>query len=606
RKSKIVRYTTIEELTKWLLLAIFLAWPATATQGTVQEGQFIDQNGNKVTGFGKKDCPSTSQSSNQTASQNGNQQTAQNNQQTSQNTNRTLKITVPSANDAEKIKHYSIQRTTSSGQDSSALRCSTSDTKQIENIDAFPVSALITTTICSSSSKSYGLLCLYADDNMTLIAQIPFHYDTALPGAPSVTVQEGEREVKLKFNVANKSNKDIDTANICYAPAEDNVFAQQNQTDSANEQQQQQDNANQQSQESQQDQTAASCPQGATKREGQPTQDGFVTVGGLENSVEYEFRLQVKDKSGNLSAWSNTVKGTPTELLTALGEATWKRNPLGTHCSCFGMGAPLWLLWAVYRLCMRRRGKRQHACNSLDRALFGFVVVVAVGFVAANPAQAQPGQVSFGINGSPYKPDIDRKLATPVYSRFFSKSSSKGPWLPMLGVEANIHLFDGYGSIQLGPALSYSWANGHARKENGDRSQIPLQLHMYQIRPQLTYVFDPYVEVVHIAPYVRAGFITMGYIFTFDGGLDRHGQHPVGFVLGWDAAFGLLFLLDGIQPEVSTRAQATGVYRHVYLKTELSYAQIDNFGMGGPLLSPKGIFGAPIPLMATFGLLIQL
>ncbi|MEM7588788.1 MAG: hypothetical protein AAF320_01270 [Myxococcota bacterium] len=548
-----VNQTKTGWLTGRLLMCIFAAHPSAALQGT-QEGSFVDADGNTRKGFGAKDCEDTA---------------------------KTLKIKVEKNSD--KIEHYSIKKKDTSS--SKKLTCSPSDTKPVDSIENFR----LLEEICKSASAkgSEGLLCLYADDKKTLIAQIPFEYDTVEPNAPSIEVVEGEQEVKLVLKVDNKNPNSLNTAKVCYIATQDSLFKQLEQEND--------------------------CP---VKPQDLSITDSSVTVTGLENGVEYGFKVQVTDKSNNQSGWSKTVKGTPSELQTALGEADWKRNPLGMNCSSFGLGGPIWLLWALYRMGMqRRRDKRKptqtknaSTCKPWPHVFLGIssgIGFLTVVFLTSFPIQAAPGQVSFGVNGSPYKPDMDRKLTTPVYGKFFGKSSG-GPWLPLMGIEANVHLFDGYGSIQLGPALNYTWASGYARKENGEQSQVKLQLHLYQIRPQLTYVFDPYVHVVPLAPYVRAGFVAMGYVFTFDGRLDRHGQHPAGFVLGWDAAFGLLFLLDGLQPGVSTRAQATGVYRHVYLKTELSYAQIDNFGMGGPLLSPKGMFGASIPLMATFGLLIQL
>ena len=555
-------------LVNWLVICFVAAPSITAAMQTQQKATFADSSGNEKKGFGAKDCEDTS---------------------------KTLKVKV--AKNAEKIKHYSIHKSSSSStKNGGNLVCSSSETKSVNDLDAFSTSIILTQDVCNSTSggKRDVLVCFWDETKKEVIADVRVTYDTVIPNAPDITeLIEGEQEIKLIFKVDNKGSKDIDTANICYALVTDDVFEQEEEP----------------------------CPEGASRSDGLSIKDNFVVVSDLENGSEYAFKIQVTDTSGNLSSWSKVARGTPVQLQTALGEASWPTNPFGINCSSFGLGAPMWLLWAFYRSYMQRRrrkkSKQTQASPGVPGYLHGlrcfcFINVLWIGFAAAvglllscPPLQAAPGQISLGINASPYKPDMDRNLTTPVYSKFFGKSPDKGPWLPLLGIETNVHLFDGYGSIQLGPALSYTWASGYARKENGEESQVKLQLHLYQIRPQLTYVFDPYVHVIPLAPYVRAGFIAMGYVFTFDNRLDQHGQHPTGFVLGWDAAFGLLFMLDGLQPDVSLRAKATGRYRHVYLKAELSYAQIDNFGMGGPVLSPKGMFGLSIPLMATFGLLIQ-
>ncbi|MEM7495071.1 MAG: hypothetical protein AAF471_02820 [Myxococcota bacterium] len=472
--------------------------------------------------------------------------------------------------------------------------------KKISSLNGFAVSNLFKgETACQEGGEGEkageAVLCLYDGDKLVGLAR--YSYSTIKPPTPALGILEGENKVILFPQ--GEGTSAITRLFVCHAPVEkgllsDDVFD-----------------------------ADAGCPTGATGLEVGLT-NGQAVVGGLTNGVTVQFRVRGIDEFGNWSAWSGMARGTAVELRGPLSDYDGEPNPLSWSCGCGGdanapatSGAGEFFAWlALMTLVARWQRKRKARPQIHGSVVAAMFVWVGLSVLTAPPAGAEPGSLSIGINGGPYRPAMDNQvkadgaLVKSVYRDFFARSDDAGPWLPLMGLEANVNLYDAFGSIQLGSAVAYTMASGYAYTKSGESSGIRVGLHLLQIRPQLLYVFDPYVHVVPLVPYARGGFVAMGYGFLFDGKPDYHGlergHNPVGVVLGADAAFGLLLAMDWMEPGVAARARGSGVYRHVYLKLiELAYSPIDNFGLGGPLLSPTDLFGSTLPLQLTFGLVMQ-
>lgn len=329
----------------------------------------------------------------------------------------------------------------------------------------------------------------------------------------------------------------------------------------------------------------------------------------LKNDTVYYFT--VTPSNGTLIS---AVQGpiTPSKAYSTLeiydgvpGGASWKCDQgRSERVSLSSIAALIAFLATAYVLSPRRRDNARRLFSALG---------LSVLMLASGSANADFGQWNLGVFGGPYKPNLDANTTFKTYKCLYADAV-----LPMLGGELDLHLGDPFGSFQLGTAIGYSWANGKALKTfnasdtNCDSqvfSDTPVALHMLQIRPRLSYVFDPYVEDFPFVPFVRAGLIGGGYVFTYQGRVDTRGQdkdiNPVGIRFGWEASFGLMFLLDTIEPGVADRARGAGTYDHSYLKAEISYQSIEDFGNAGPNFSPASIVGAPANFLGTLALVIQ-
>lgn len=328
-----------------------------------------------------------------------------------------------------------------------------------------------------------------------------------------------------------------------------------------------------------------------------------ITINGLKNHSRYIFKLRLLD-GNNKSEWSEPEYATPVPAAFPLevydgegGELAWScSNSNGTSLLA---ALALMMVWFFYR-------------RKLNNKATYLLLLISVSLLNPDQLNAEDGSLNIGIVGSIYQPDLDsergssNKLISPFYKNFFNS-----PTLPLLGLELDWHLYDGFGSLQLGFGLSYTMAKGRALALDSDDevdSSNPIKnaiasLHMYQLRPQLTYIFNPYKEHFPLFPYVRTALVAHGYSFT---GNDKPKIKPNGFRFGYQVSLGLMLMLDFLEPSAITEASGQGLFNHVYLKSEISYTQIDSFGQKGLQFSAKDIMGSDLPLMWSFGLIFEL
>lgn len=231
---------------------------------------------------------------------------------------------------------------------------------------------------------------------------------------------------------------------------------------------------------------------------------------------------------------------------------------------------------------------------------------------ASLPSMAALGQFNLGVNMTPYIPNIDSTLtsqgtvSTPIYKCFFNKT------MPMVDVDFDFHVLDTFGTLTVGFDFSYGRVSGyeHARTANGGCGEAldsPVAFNLIQIRPQITYLFDPYMEIVPFIPYLRAGIASAIYVFNAQSGFDFKGlpnNSPTGVRFGYEVAFGVNFLLDVFDRNLAQQARGLGVYDHTYLKAEIAYMPITNFGSPGINLS-NNFFNTGLPFMLTFGIVFE-
>ncbi len=322
-----------------------------------------------------------------------------------------------------------------------------------------------------------------------------------------------------------------------------------------------------------------------------------IVITGLTNATQYAFLIGVSGGEPFTNTNSTFVAATPVAQITPLGEYAGPANPLSFSCnssrSPSALGLLLFLGGGLFFIRRRKPGSSS---------------VLFIAALAISPlAHADLGQWNVGLMAGPYKPNIDAGQNPQIYKDFFGNSL-----VPMFALTADAHLDDTYGSVQLGFALSYALATGNSKPANNVQSTTTssVGLHMFQLRPRVSYVFDPYIDTVPLAPYVRVGLIGAGYVFTFQGGLDTKGenkspaQNPIGFRFGFEATGGVMLALDWLEPSTARLARASGAFDHAFLTAEVSYMTINTFGQPGFDFSPTGFFGSA-PLTMNFGLAIE-
>ena len=433
-----------------------------------------------------------------------------------------------------------------------------------------------------SGDQGAKFLCIYETDtsDRKLVAKTYFTFDTRvaqITGFSDVVSANG----KISFRVLTEGPV-VENMEVCYGtgPSKDDE-----------------------------------CPNTWTKFT-QKLKDG-VKLTDLDRHTAWTVKVSLVD-SGDGEKWVAYNKGTltPATIATPLGIYDGEGGELMYSCQAAPHKGDFLLLLCVL-VCLflaRHKAKKQ-----------SFLLVLPILFfmLPADKSHAELGDLSFSILGSMYRPDLDSeatKSGFEFYKCFFRRdpSDSEGPITPLVGFDLNMHIWDGF---YVGLGLGYAYVPGHGL--NTDKKDRPLcdspgdykvSLHMYQIRPQLTYAMNHFVDYFPLFPYVRGALIGQGYYFNDgeaapkSGNVNSEGKviGNGGFRFGWSAAVGLMLRLDFLEPSSVRSARGEGLFDHIYLMSELAYQKVDSFGKPGFNFSPKDVMGTGLPLMWTFGLSFDL
>jgi hypothetical protein len=448
-----------------------------------------------------------------------------------------------------------------------------------------PLKKFLKGGLCGPSAvPGSRVLCIYDDSGKELLSYAIFNYDTTVAKIDSITEHSAANgEVTFKVNTSGASSLKI---RVCYGEASDATEKEIEGTD---------------------------CP--ITFKKMKYTSN-HIKITELQDGVTYAFKVQlINTKDGDDSEWFKPFKLTPVPVAFPLKSYNGRGGELGFSCQQSGQSSVVFLIMALLIMMLVRA---RPTISSLFPAIAAVIVMNV--FLQAQEAHAEFGQMNIGLLGAMYRPDLDNEMlgqsdkVFPFYKCYFRKSTSdqNGPINPLMGAEIDWHLWDKFGSLQLGFGASYTFVTGRgveldANNQPDCDAPTPnnkVSLHMYQLRPQLTYIFNPFAEYVPFVPYVRGALIGHGYMFL--GNNKGATIKPNGFRFGYQAALGMMLMLDFLEPGSVRSARGEGLFEHVYLKGELAYTKIDTFGRPGLQFSAKDVMGTDWPLMWTFGLVFEI
>lgn len=206
---------------------------------------------------------------------------------------------------------------------------------------------------------------------------------------------------------------------------------------------------------------------------------------------------------------------------------------------------------------------------------------------ASNVPRASPrtGAVEFKLGG--YKPLIDTEegLTSTPYADTFNNES-----MLLFEVELQRYFFQRFGSAGVGFSAGYAEKYSDTVTETGEAAAEKTALKVVPLKLNALYKFDYAAFRWHVplVPYAKLGLIYMPWwsnkgdnFQEVDGRVSKGGRWGYGLTLGAS------FLLDVLEPRLARDFDSDLGVNHSYLFAEWTYAEVNNFGSSGIVLSSR-------------------
>lgn len=209
-------------------------------------------------------------------------------------------------------------------------------------------------------------------------------------------------------------------------------------------------------------------------------------------------------------------------------------------------------------------------------------LLTVLSFGAAPALAESPRSMMLEFHGGTYTPDVDSELngATPWHDTFGAAS------MTLLRMHIDYQFWQGHGSLAAGMGFGYGWIDGHARNEEGDRTDDEVGFNIFPIQLSAVYRWDwAAIEyTVPLVPYVKFG-LTGAFWWATDAkndisnaDLGSGSREGSGLTLGWHVAGGLMFLLDIFSSSMAIGFDSEAGVNNSYIFVEYQYTSLDDFG----------------------------
>jgi hypothetical protein len=215
-------------------------------------------------------------------------------------------------------------------------------------------------------------------------------------------------------------------------------------------------------------------------------------------------------------------------------------------------------------------------------------VLMVSGQASAAPASG-PGHM-LELHGGSYGPAVDGAFGDP----------DKTPWADTFGAKRltllrghfDWELWDGFGTLAAGLGAGYGWVDGFARDAQGEATEDEVGFNVAPVSVSVAYRLDWAARRFGfpLVPYGKLGLTTAFWWATnarddiaTAKGADGATRRGAGVTFGWQAAGGVMFLLDVLAPGMAASMQEEAGVRNSFLFAEYNSSVLDDFGGGRSL-----------------------
>ncbi len=183
-----------------------------------------------------------------------------------------------------------------------------------------------------------------------------------------------------------------------------------------------------------------------------------------------------------------------------------------------------------------------------------------------------------GLTGTPYATTFDGAML-------------------LLEVQGEAQFYQGFGTASVGLSVGYAEKFARATQLLPGGGTAPSAdstgIRVVPVRLLAVYRFDVAANEwgVPLVPYVKAGLVGIPYWLLKSGDVEEFaGERGSGIRVGYQATLGMSLQLDFLDRRFARDFDSGLGVNHSYLFAEYTWANVDNFGTGGLVLSHRGWF----------------
>lgn len=200
-------------------------------------------------------------------------------------------------------------------------------------------------------------------------------------------------------------------------------------------------------------------------------------------------------------------------------------------------------------------------------------------------ASPRTGAIEFKLGG--YKPRIDTEegLTSTPYADTFNNES-----MLLFEVEMQRYFFQRFGSAGVGFSAGYAEKYSDSITESGEVAGEKTALKVVPLKLNALYKFDyaAFRWNVPLVPYAKLGLTYMPWwINKGDNTQQLDDRSGKGGRWGYGLTLGASFLLDVLEPRLARDFDSDLGVNHSYFFAEWTYAEVNNFGSSGLVLSSR-------------------